>query len=161
VGAAQLTEADTADDRPATPRASPDTWDGKAITELMSTPHGRRLVERFLDHCGAGARRYQHDGDALGMAWRDGLADAGHFWEALVLHHCPDLYLRMIRERRARLERDRATVKRKEDRRDPATEPPVTVSAVEELADEQARLAREEEERRAREAKAAAKAKKD
>ena len=141
------------DERAAARReGEPETWDGKAVNELMSTPHGRRLVERFLDHCGAGGGLYRFDGDVLGMAWSDGLADAGRFWESVLLHHCPDLYLRMIDERRARLERDRKAIEKQEARRETPSEP-LTVTGIEDLADEQARLAAEEEARQAREAK--------
>jgi hypothetical protein len=141
-----MSETDAA---PAADPPDPQDWDGKAIVALMSLPHGRRLVERFLDHCQLNARLYHFDADGLGMAWRDGLADAGRFWEALLLHHCPDLYLRMVKERRARIDRAREQVARKEDRRDPATAAPLTVTGIEELADEQ-RLTAEAEELRAR-----------
>lgn len=146
------------DDRASARReGEPETWDGKAVTQWMSTPHGRRLMERFLDHCGAGQRLYRFDGDQLGLAWRDGLADAGRFWEALLTHHCPDLYLRMIRERASRIARAQEKVAEKEARREAPKTEPLTVTTIEDLADAQ-RVELEEAARR--EADEAAKAKK-
>jgi hypothetical protein len=127
-----------------------ETWDGKAIRDWISTPHGRRLMERFLDHCQVYARRYHHDGDPYGMAWRDGRADAGNFLQGLMLEHCSDLFLLMMKERGARLERARKQAEREAARRDPATEP-VRMTGVEAMADDQAAEA-EEMARREREA---------
>jgi hypothetical protein len=143
------------DERTAARRAGePENWDGKAVNEWMSTPHGRHLMERFLDHCGAGQRLYHFDNDALGAMWRDGLADAGRFWEALLQHHCPDLFLRMINERRSRAVAAQKAIDRKELRRDPK-EAPVTKTAIEELADEQAETAAAEERQRKADERAA------
>lgn len=138
-------------DEQAPQRGEPQDWDGKALQEWMSTPHGRRLMERFLDHCGAGQRLYTFDGDQLGLAWRDGLADAGRFFEALLTHHCPDLWLRMIRERRGRIEREQKRIAEKEARREPRPEL-VTMTAVEQLADDQRAEAEAAEEARRRRA---------
>jgi hypothetical protein len=141
------------DDRAAERRPEPESWDGRAVTDWMSTPHGRRLMERFLDHCGAGQRLYRFDADGLGMAWRDGMADAGRFWESLLMHHCPDLFLRMIKERRSRLEKQQNDVARKEARRDPTAAPPLVRTSIEDQADEQAvRLEQEAEADRKRQA---------
>lgn len=94
------------DDRTAARRAGDtETWDAKALTDLMSTPQGRYWMERLLDLTGARSALYGNDGDALGMAWRDGKAEIGRFVETQLETYCPDLYLRMIRERRARIER--------------------------------------------------------
>jgi hypothetical protein len=49
---------------------------------------------------------YLDDGDALGMAKRDGRADIGRYLETQLQEYVPDQFVRMIRERRTRMERD-------------------------------------------------------
>lgn len=63
-------------------------------------PYGRFLP--FLDYCCEGRDLYLNDGDALGIAIRDGLACAGRWWRVMLEEHCPDLFLRMLPERRGR-----------------------------------------------------------
>jgi hypothetical protein len=161
-----MSEAETAapeDERAAARRAGePENWDGQVLGELMRTSQGRRFVERFLDFTGCGQRIYQGDGDALGAMWRDGLAETGRFWEQLLLHHCPDLYLRMVTERKAGIERALKRTARQEERRNPKEAAPLTVTGVEELADEQRRQAEVDAEQAARAANSAKrKSKKD
>jgi hypothetical protein len=81
-------------------------WDEEVLTALMNTPQGRFWVERLLDLCGVGRPLYLDDGDALGMAKRDGRADIGRYLETQLQEYVPDQFVRMIRERRTRMERD-------------------------------------------------------
>ena len=62
-------------------------------------------MEGVRDYRCGGRGLYLYDGDALGIAMRDGMARAGRWWRAKLREHCPDLFLRMIRERRSRLSR--------------------------------------------------------
>lgn len=126
------------DDRTAARRAGePENWDQKVVTDLMDTPQGRFWMERLLDLCGAHHPVYAHDGDALGMAFRDGKADIGRYLETQLEEHCPDLMLRMIRERRARFARQQEKLAREQARRDAETTAHSGVTSVEELADQQ------------------------
>lgn len=107
------------DDRTAARRAGdPDTWDEQVLTGIMQTPQGRFWMERLLDLTGARMALYGNDGDALGMAWRDGKAEIGRWLETQLETYCPDLYLRMIRERRTRMERQASKITREQTRRD-------------------------------------------
>lgn len=127
-------------------------WDAEVLNSLMSTPQGRFWVERHLDFCCEGRDLYLNDGDALGMAMRDGLARAGRKLRIELEEHCPDLLLRMVRERRGRMARAQAEVNAKEA----AAAAPAgagELSPIEAMADEQARLAAEEAAREARKAK--------
>ncbi len=126
-------------------------WDARAVHDLMGTPQGRYLMERFLDFAQEGRDLYLNDGDALGMAMRDGMARAGRWWRVKLEEHCPDLFLRMVRERRGRFRRAQEALRKQETEVEPDG---LTDSGTlaEALADEQARQAREEE---ARQAKAA------
>jgi hypothetical protein len=127
-------------------------WDAEVLNNLMSTPQGRYWVERHLDFCCEGRDLYLNDGDALGMAMRDGLARAGRKLRIELEEYCPDLLLRMVRERRARLGRAVAELaKREAAEREPAVSEHGT--PIEAMADEQARVAAEEAERAARKAK--------
>src|ERR1700687_5899430 len=89
-------------------------WDGKVLNDLMSTPQGRYFVERHLDFCCEGRDLYLNDGDALGMAMRDGLARAGRKLRIELEEHCPDRLLQMVRERRGRIARAQAELARRE-----------------------------------------------
>jgi hypothetical protein len=82
-----------------------DDWDKAVLTTLMTDSKGRYFMERLLERCGSRSQRYMNDGDALGAAWRDGRASVGDFLETELERFCPDLLLKMIRERRARLGR--------------------------------------------------------
>jgi hypothetical protein len=121
-------------------------WDADVCTHLMSTPQGRYFVERFLEFCCEGRDLYLNDGDALGMAKRDGLAAAGRWWRIKLEEHCADRYLQMIRERRSRMARKQAELDAQEAQ-DEAEHDGVT--PIERMADEQSRLAAEEAEARA------------
>ncbi len=127
-------------------------WDAEVCTSLMSTPQGRYFVERFLEFCCEGRDLYLNDGDALGMAMRDGLARAGRYLRIQLEEHCPDRLLQMIRERRSRLARAQAAVAAAEASKQPQ-DAHDGMTPVERMADEQARLAAEEAEREARKAK--------
>lgn len=130
------------DERTAARRAGePENWDAKVVSELMATPQGRFWMERLLDLCGSRHPLYAHDGDALGMAWRDGRADIGRFLETQLEQFCADLYLRMVRERRARVERALERERREEERRAGPQDGHSGVTAIDELADEQLRAA--------------------
>lgn len=124
-------------------------WDGKVLNDLMSTPQGRFWVERHLDFCCEGRDLYLNDGDALGMAMRDGLARAGRKLRIELEEHCPDRLLQMVRERRGRLARAQAAIAAREA----VPEEPATLSPIEAMADEQKRLADEEAERAKRKPK--------
>lgn len=127
-------------------------WDAEVCTNLMSTPQGRYWVERHLDFCCEGRDLYLNDGDALGMAMRDGLARAGRYLRIQIEEHCPDRMVQMIRERRSRLARAQAAIKEREAAAEPG-ETTAGLSPVEAMADEQARLAAEEAEAEARKPK--------
>jgi len=124
--------------------------DRQVCEALMSTPQGRHLMERFLDFCCEGRELYLDDGDALGMAKRDGLAKAGRWWRMMLEEHCPDLFLRMIRERRGRFARAQAALKKKEAEAE-AESSGLTESGtpIEARADDQKREADKEAERKA------------
>ena len=95
------------DDRTAARRAGdPETWDAKVLNDLMMTPQGRYWMERLLDKT-ATVGGFGGDGTsiALGLAWRAGGAEVGGYLEGQLQDHCPDLYVRMIRERRERAAR--------------------------------------------------------
>jgi hypothetical protein len=49
-----------------------ETWDGKAIHDWISTPHGRRLMERILDDCHVYAGAITTT--AIRTAWRGATA---------------------------------------------------------------------------------------
>ena len=119
-------------------------WDAKVITDLMSTPQGRHWVDRHLDFCCEGRDLYLNDGDALGMAMRDGLARAGRKLRVEIETYCADLYLRMVRERRGRMARAQAAVAKREASARPS-EPQSGAATIEELADEQLRAGPAEE----------------
>ena len=119
-------------------------WDAKVINDLMSTPQGRHWVDRHLDFCCEGRDLYLNDGDALGMAMRDGLARAGRKLRVEIEAYCPDLYLRMVRERRGRMARAQAAVTKREAAATPA-EPQSAAATIEDMADEQLRAAAAEE----------------
>jgi hypothetical protein len=107
------------DERTAARRAGDtETWDAQAITNLMATPQGRYFMERLLDLTGARHGLYGNDGDALGMAWRDGKAEIGRYLETLLLEHCADRYMQMIRERRQRFDKAMRSQTREQARRD-------------------------------------------
>ena len=124
-------------------------WDREVCNALMSTPQGRFFIERFLDYCQEGQELYRDDGDALGMAKRDGLAKAGRWWRIQLEEHCADLFLRMIRERRGRIARAQAEVKKRQQAAEPDEADDAGMTPIERMADEQARLAAEEEARAA------------
>ena len=62
-------------------------WDAEVCNSLMSTPQGRFFVERYLEFCCEGRDLYLNDGDALGMAMRDGLARAGRWLRTQLEEH--------------------------------------------------------------------------
>jgi hypothetical protein len=112
-------------------------WTADTLGAIMSTAEGRWWMAEFLDHCNLFGSTYRHDGDALGAAWRDGKADAGRYVFTQIDEHVPDLYQRMMRERRARLERARA--KAEEARKKAEAEiVPANVDPLDRLLDEQA-----------------------
>ena len=111
-------------------------WDAEVCSNLMATPQGRYWVERFLDFCCEDAELYRDDGDALGMAKRDGLAKAGRYVRVQLEAHCPDRLLQMIRERRSRFARAQAAVAKREAARRPETVE-AAVAPIEDAADRQ------------------------
>lgn len=125
-----------------------DNWDAEVLTALMGTPQGRYLIERYLDFCCEGQELYLDDGDALGMAKRDGMAKAGRWWRIKLEQHCPDRLLQMIRERRGRMGRQEAAIKAREAARE--VPEPSELSPIEAMADEQRREADEEAARAAK-----------
>ncbi len=132
-------------------------WDAEVCSNLMSTPQGRYWVERFLDFCCEDAELYRDDGDALGMAKRDGLAKAGRYVRVQLEAHCPDRLLQMIRERRSRFARAQAAVAKREAARRPET----VEAAVAPMDDAADRQQAEYERQAAAEAKAKKKPKGD
>lgn len=127
-------------------------WDAEVCVSLMSTPQGRFMMERFLDFCCEGQELYRDDGDALGMAKRDGTARAGRWWRVMLEQHCPDRFLQMVRERRGRIARAQAAVAQREAARQPDDEQS-GVTPIEAMADEQRRIGEEEAAAAARKAK--------
>lgn len=120
-------------------------WDHEVLTALMNTPQGRYFVDRYLDFCCEGRDLYLNDGDALGMAMRDGLARAGRWWRIQLEEHCPDRYLQMVRERRSRIARAQAALAAEEAARSPQDRHD-GMTPIERMADEQLRAAEEEAE---------------
>ena len=111
---------DAADDRTAARRAGdPETWDAKVLADLMATPQGRFWMERLLDLTSPGGG-FTGDGAAmaLGLAFDRGKDEIRRYLETQLNDYCPDLYLRMIRERRARFERQMEKQAREQTRRD-------------------------------------------
>jgi hypothetical protein len=144
------------DDRTAARRAGDtETWDEKTLQALMSTPQGRYWMERLLDLTSPGGG-FGGDGTAiaLGLAFDRGKEEIKRYLETQLNDYCPDLYLRMIRERRARFDRQMEKQAREQTRRDGPEAKfgrgPV-VTSVEDMADAQRA---EAEELAAREAKA-------
>lgn len=135
-------------------------WDAEVCNALMSTPQGRYLMERFLDFCQEGTELYRDDGDALGMAKRDGTARAGRWWRVMLEEHCADRFLQMIRERRGRIARAQAEIRKQQAANEP-DEATAGLTPIDVLADEQARVAAQEAAAAARKPKAEQKPKKD
>jgi hypothetical protein len=110
-------------------------WDAEVLNGLMGSPKGRYWMERLLDRCGSRQPRFLGDGDALGAAKRDGKAEIGDFLEDQLEQHCPDRFLQMIRDRRARLGRLRKKIEDDEalQRRQPAK----GLTTIDEMADAQ------------------------
>lgn len=107
------------DERTAARRAGdPEVWDEVALTNMMANPQGRNWMATLLDLTGARHGLYGNDGDALGMAWRDGKAEIGRWLETQLLHYCPDRYMQMVRERRQRADRAMRAQEREQARRD-------------------------------------------
>ena len=84
-------------------------WSADTIQTIMATAEGRWWMSELLERCNMFSGTYRHDGDALGMAWRDGTSEIGRFMFAQLDEHTPDLFMKMIRERRNRIERARET----------------------------------------------------
>lgn len=114
----------------------PETWDRYAINILMTEPQGRRWMERLLDLCGAHHALYGNDGDALGMAWRDGKAEIGRYLETQLQEHAPDRFMQMIRERRNRFDKQKRQADRDRQRRE-GEEFIYGSSPIEDMADRQ------------------------
>jgi hypothetical protein len=107
------------DNRTAARRAGDtETWDEKVLTALMTTPQGRYWMERLLEFCNVGGSAYHWDGDTAAAMKRDGMADVGRYLERELQTYCPDLYVRMIRERRGRAERQMDKQAREQSRQD-------------------------------------------
>lgn len=106
------------------------------IGVIMATIEGRWWMADLLERCNTYASLYRNDGDALGMAFRDGLADTGRYLLAQIEEHAPDLYARMMRERRTRIEKARERV---EDQRKATVAPESDETPVESALDQQER----------------------
>ena len=111
-----------------------DDWDRAVWSAIMADSKSRYTIERLLDRCGSRQQRYLNDGDALGAAWRDGRASIGDFIEGELERFCPDLLLKMIRERRARLGR---AIKAQRDAEAAEPKPFTGVTDIERMADAQ------------------------
>jgi len=74
---------------------------------VMGSYEGRRWMWALLAFTGPYQARYLGDGDALGMAWRDGRAAVGARLLEQIDRHCPEMYLRMVREHQTRLAKTR------------------------------------------------------
>ena len=92
--------------------AQRDEWDAEVLRALLSTPQGRHWVERLLDQCSIYGDAYREDGDIYAACKRDGRASIGRLLLDQLGMYCPDLYNRMMRERRTRIERALAQQKR-------------------------------------------------
>jgi hypothetical protein len=73
-------------------------------------------MERFLDYCCEGRDLYLNDGDARRHA------RAGRWWRVMLEEHCPDLFLRVIGERRGHMARAAAALKEKEKEKEAEAE---------------------------------------
>jgi hypothetical protein len=122
------------DDDTQTESTKLDDWDRAVWSSIMADSKSRYTIERLLDRCGSRQQRYLNDGDALGAAWRDGRASIGDFIEGELERFCPDLLLKMIRERRARLGR---AIKAQRDAEAAEPKPFQGVTDIERMADAQ------------------------
>ena len=114
-------------------------WTKNTLEAILNGAEGRWWLAGLLDYCGAFSQRYGLDGDALGMAWRDGRANVGLHLLAQIETHAPDRYAQMMRERRERIER--AAKKAEEDRRKAEfSKLPDGETLIDRLADRQATL---------------------
>ena len=113
---------------------------GDTLALVMGSYEGRFWMAELLARCNTFSPCYRQDGDALGMAWRDGMADIGRFLLAQLDEHAADSYQRMIRERRARIERVREKAEEDRKAQDAALEAGKNaLSPLDAMADEQAR----------------------
>jgi len=87
-------------------------WDAEVLNNLMSNPKGRYWMERLLDRCGSRLPRFLGDGE----------------------EHCPDRFLQMIRDRRARVGRAQ---KKLEEQEAQQRNRPKGVTAIDDMADAQ------------------------
>lgn len=65
---------------------------------LMGDERGRRIVRALLDAAAVHQPMYLPGMDAMQMANRDGNRNQGLRMQALILKHCPGLYMVMIEE---------------------------------------------------------------
>jgi hypothetical protein len=119
------------------------------IGVIMATYEGRWWMSDLLERCSLFTALYRGDNDAMGMAWRDGRADIGRFLLAQIDGHTPELYARMMRERRTRLEKQQEKVEevRRKLRTDEVLPQETPAEAM--LLDQE-RFYREEQDARAR-----------
>lgn len=85
-------------------------WDKDVVGGLLATPNGRYWVERLLEFCEMYDTVHTSIDDTL---IKLGRRQVGAYMLDQIEQFAPDAYLRMIRERRARLEA--ARVKKVED----------------------------------------------
>lgn len=67
------------------------------IRWLMSTPQGRRVVDRLLEM--SGVMHISFDTNAMRMAFNEGKRNTGNEILQEVMDLCPDAYLLMLKER--------------------------------------------------------------
>lgn len=77
-----------------------DKQDRDDVRTLMSTVEGRRLVWRFLTHCGVFNSAFNTN--AMSQSHAIGWQDAGRWWLAEIDRACPELYPVMANEARKR-----------------------------------------------------------
>lgn len=112
----------------------------ETIGVVMQTIEGRWWMADLLERCNTFTSLYRNDGDALGMAFRDGRADIGRFLLAQIEEHAPDLYARMMRERRTRIEKAREKAEEQRKAAAAAADAPIDETPAEVMLDEQERL---------------------
>jgi hypothetical protein len=76
-----------------------------SIQGLMKTYEGRWFVDNLMNSSNLLQNRYLFDGDALGMAWRDGRASVSVDFLRWVEENTPDEWVKLLRERANRMKK--------------------------------------------------------
>ena len=120
--------------------------EAKTINTIMATYEGRWFMWNLLGFCQPMHARMQGaDDSALVMAWRDGKAAAGLHLMAQIDAHAPEMYVRMLKDHQTRLERATEREKAKTAEPDAEAGVPRFETALERMAETQAKVAAERE----------------